>query len=98
MGGRREVKTNTVFKRAHNQWLSRLGGYRDRSDIGSEPLWAETLAVSRTTVRAVLAALAAEGIVAIDGRRKVLLRRPVPADLYPDSRRDSSAPSSKSGS
>jgi DNA-binding GntR family transcriptional regulator len=78
------VKTNTVFKRAHNQWLSRLGAYAIGSDIGSEPYWAEALAVSRTTVRAVLAALASKGILTQDGRRKLLLRRPAPADLYPD--------------
>jgi DNA-binding GntR family transcriptional regulator len=84
MGGRHEVKTNTVFKRAHNQWLSRLAGCAVGSDVGSEPYWAEALAVSRTTVRSVLAALAAKGILASEGRRKVLLRRPDPSDLYPD--------------
>jgi DNA-binding GntR family transcriptional regulator len=78
------VKTNTVFKRAHNQWLSRLRGYAINSEIGSEPYWSEALGVSRTTVRSVLAALAAKGILARDGRRKVLLRRPVSTDLYPD--------------
>jgi DNA-binding GntR family transcriptional regulator len=78
------VKTNTVFKRAHNQWLARLGGYAINSEIGSEPYWSEALGVSRTTVRSVLAALAAKGILARDGRRKVLLRRPVSTDLYPD--------------
>ena len=78
------MKTNTVFKRAHNQWLSRLAGCAVGSDVGSEPYWAETLAVSRTTVRSVLAALAAKGILASEGRRKVLLRRPDPSDLYPD--------------
>jgi DNA-binding GntR family transcriptional regulator len=78
------MKTNTVFKRAHNQWLSRLGSCAIGSDIGSEPHWAEALAVSRTTVRSVLAALTAKGILAQEGRRKVLLRRPAPTDLYPD--------------
>jgi DNA-binding GntR family transcriptional regulator len=78
------VKTNTVFKRAHNQWLSRLRGLAINSEIGSEPYWSEALGVSRTTVRSVLAALAAKGILARDGRRKVLLRRPVSTDLYPD--------------
>ena len=54
------MKTNTVFKRAHNQWLSRLARCAVGSDVGSEPYWAEALAVSRTTVRSVLAALAAK--------------------------------------
>jgi DNA-binding GntR family transcriptional regulator len=78
------VKTNTVFKRVHNQWLVRLDAYAVGSDIGSEPYWAEALAVSRTTVRSVLAALAAKGILSHDGRSKLLLRRPVQTDLYPD--------------
>ena len=78
------MKTNTVFKRAHNQWLFRLGAYAVGSDIGSEPYWSEALAVSRTTVRSVMSALAAKGILAREGRRKVLLRRPLPTDLYPD--------------
>lgn len=78
------MKTNTVFKRAHNQWLARLGAYSIGSDIGSEPCWAEALAVSRTTVRSVVAALTAKGVLAHDGGRKVLLRRPAATDLYPD--------------
>jgi DNA-binding GntR family transcriptional regulator len=78
------MKTSTVFKRAHNQWLSRLGSHGVGLEIGSERRWSETLGVSRTTVRSVLAALAAKGILAQDGRRKILLRRPAPADLYPD--------------
>jgi DNA-binding GntR family transcriptional regulator len=78
------MKTNTVFKRAHNQWLSLLGAYPIASDIGSEPAWAEILAVSRTTVRAVLKALAAAGLISFDGRRKMLSRHPVPEDYYPE--------------
>lgn len=78
------MKTKTVFKRAHNQWLARLDAYAVGSDIGSEPTWSEALAVSRTTVRSVLAALESKGILAQDGRRKVLLRHPVQTDLYPE--------------
>lgn len=78
------MKTNTVFKRAHNQWLSRLDACAIGSEVGSEPYWAEALAVSRTTVRSVLATLVAKGILTHNGRRKMLLRHPVPTDLYPD--------------
>jgi DNA-binding GntR family transcriptional regulator len=78
------VKTKTVFKRAHNQWLRHLDAYAVGSDIGSEPAWSEALAVSRTTVRSVLAALESKGILGQDGRCKVLLRHPVPTDLYPE--------------
>jgi DNA-binding GntR family transcriptional regulator len=78
------MKTSAVFKRAHNQWLSRLGGRGIGLEIGSERYWSETLGVSRTTIRSILAALAAKGILAQDGRRKILLRHPAPTDLYPD--------------
>ncbi|HEX9168338.1 MAG TPA: GntR family transcriptional regulator [Roseiarcus sp.] len=78
------MKTNTIFKRTYNQWLSHLVGRAIGLDIGSEHYWSEVLGVSRTTVRSVLAAFAAKGILAQDGRRKILLRRPVPTDLYPD--------------
>src|SRR5208337_2044604 len=82
--GGRGMKPNTVFKRAYNLGLSRLHNCAIASDIGSEPLWSEALAVSRTTVRAVFAALAAAGLITYDGRSKSLLRHPVPADFYPD--------------
>jgi DNA-binding GntR family transcriptional regulator len=78
------MKTRTIFKRTHNRWLSRLDGRAIGLEIGSERYWSEALGVSRTTVRSVLAALAAKGILAQDGRRKILLRHTVPTDLYPD--------------
>ena len=76
------MKPNTVFKRAYNRGLARLPAYAIASDIGSEPSWSRALAVSRTTVRAIFSAFAATGLIAYDGRRKALLRQPVPADFY----------------
>jgi len=78
------VKTNTVFKRAHNKWLERLDAVAVGSEIGSEPAWAQALGVSRTTVRTIMAALEAKGILAHEVRRKTLLRRPEPSDRFPD--------------
>ncbi|MBV8443697.1 MAG: FCD domain-containing protein [Hyphomicrobiales bacterium] len=78
------MKPNTVFKRAYNRGLARLGEYAIASDVGSEPSWSQALAVSRTTVRAIFSAFAAGGLIAYDGRRKVLLRHPVAADYYPE--------------
>jgi DNA-binding GntR family transcriptional regulator len=78
------MKSNAVFKRAYNQSLSLLDGCDIAADIGSEPSWAQRLGVSRTTVRAILQALAAAKLIAFDGRRKVLARRPVVSDRYPD--------------
>ena len=78
------MKTNGVFKRAYNRSLSLLDEYEVPSDIGSEPSWSETLGVSRTTVRVVLRALADSGLITVLGRRKVLIRRPAPADRFPE--------------
>jgi DNA-binding GntR family transcriptional regulator len=78
------MKSNAVFKRAYNRSLSLLDGYDLTSDIGSEPSWAQRLGVSRTTVRTILQELAAEKLIAFDGRRKVLARRPRAADRYPE--------------
>ena len=78
------MKTNTVFKRAHNRSLARLDAYAIGSDVGSEPAWARALGVSRTTVRSIMAALKERGILACNGRRKTLLRQPTSSDRYPD--------------
>ena len=78
------MKSNAVFKRAYNQSLSLLEGYEIAADIGSEPTWAGALGVSRTTVRAILQALAGTGLIAFAGRRKVLVRKPVSNDRYPE--------------
>jgi DNA-binding GntR family transcriptional regulator len=78
------MKSNAVFKRAYNRSLALLDGYDVAADIGSEPAWAQRLGVSRTTVRAILQTLAAEKLIAFDGRRKVLVRRPRAVDRYPE--------------
>ena len=78
------MKPNTVFKRAYNRGLTRLRIHAIASDIGSEPAWSQALAVSRTTVRSIFSTFAAAGVIAYDGRRKVLLRHTVPADFYPE--------------
>lgn len=78
------MKTNAVFKRAFNESLLRLEGVPIGGELGSEPEWASALGVSRTTVRAVLRRLAAGGLVAASGRRKILLRAPGGADRFPE--------------
>ena len=79
------MKTNSVFKRAYNASLARLEGNALGADLGSEPVWATALGVSRTTVRAVLRTLSENGLVAYEGKRKRLVRKPRPADRYPES-------------
>jgi DNA-binding GntR family transcriptional regulator len=78
------MKSNSVFKRTYNRGLLRLREFPVASDIGSEPAWSEALAVSRTTVRAMLWALAEGGVITYEGRRKLLLRHPVAADFFPE--------------
>jgi DNA-binding GntR family transcriptional regulator len=77
------MKPNTVFKQAYNRGLAELNNFAVADDIGSEPAWSQTLAVSRTTVRTMLANFAAAGLIAYQGRRKLLLRHPVAADFFP---------------
>ena len=74
------MKTNALYKRTYNQCLDLLAEAGEGSALASEPALSAALGVSRTTLRAVLAGLAAQGIVAIDGRAKTLLRRPRPED------------------
>ncbi|WP_083469350.1 GntR family transcriptional regulator [Methylobacterium variabile] len=77
------MRANTVLKRAYNQCLSILA-VRPLGPWGaSEAELAEVLEISRTTVRGVLAGLAAAGIVGTDGARRHLLRHPVPEDYFP---------------
>lgn len=78
------MKTNTLFKRSYNQALDMLASTQIGSALLSEPAMAATLGVSRTTVRAVLAALAMRGIITIDGRAKQLMRLPKRTDYLAD--------------
>ncbi|WP_298951160.1 GntR family transcriptional regulator [uncultured Methylobacterium sp.] len=78
------MKANTVYKRAHNQCLALLAGRPLGEWPCSEAELAETLDVSRTTVRAVLAGLTETGITRAEGPRRALHRHPVPADYFPD--------------
>ena len=82
--GATTMKTNTVYKRAYNRCLSLLADSPPGEWNVSEAELAETLEVSRTTVRAVLATLADSGIVRLVGLRRCLLRTPLPADYFPE--------------
>jgi len=78
------MKSNSLYKLAHNRGLARLEACEIGADIGSEPQWAAALGVSRTTVRAMFARFQQLGLVAVTDGRKSLQRRPRPADLYPE--------------
>lgn len=79
------AKPNTVFKEAYNGVLALLEA---EAALPAETELAGRLGVSRTTVRAVLAALSAAGIIAWDRRAKAALRRPRPADYFPEGETD----------
>lgn len=77
------MKTNALYKRTHNQCLRLLSNASVGDLLASEPKLSATLGVSRTTLRAVLAQMQTRGLIAIDGRTKQVLRKPL-ADDYLD--------------
>lgn len=64
------MKTDTVFKRAFNDCLDLVSRLSDGERLPSENALSAELGVSRTTVRKVIAALQANGIVSGDGRER----------------------------
>ena len=77
------MKTNAIFKRTYNACLDLLATRPVGADLGSEPYLAAMLDVSRTTVRAALAALRERELIALGGREKIIRRGPLEADYYP---------------
>jgi len=78
-------KSDTVFKEAYNQSLALLV---EGSVLPSEAELARRLGVSRTTVRAILDAQVAAGLIAWDSRLKEVLRAPRPEDYFPEDQTD----------
>ena len=66
------MKTDTVFKRAFNDAVDLVATLDAGEALPSENALSVRLGVSRTTVRKVLAAMVAQGIVAGSGRLRVL--------------------------
>src|SRR5579883_517027 len=62
-----EMKTDTVFKRAFNDALSLVAKLEDGEPLPSENTLSAGLGVSRTTVRKIIAALAAQGAISGGG-------------------------------
>ncbi|KQT84062.1 GntR family transcriptional regulator [Aurantimonas sp. Leaf443] len=78
------MKGNAVFKGAHNRCLALLAALEPGERLPSRTELSARLGVSRTTVRAVLAALGAAGILTEDGGALLLLRRPRAEDGFPE--------------
>lgn len=77
------ARTDTRFRASHSQMLDLLAPLPPGSVLMPETHLAEALRVSRTVVRAVLQRLSAQGVIAIAGRVKTLLRAPRPTDRLP---------------
>jgi DNA-binding GntR family transcriptional regulator len=78
------MKTNAVFKRTYNACLDLLSARPLGSHLGSEPMLAAELDVSRTTIRAALGQLSRHDLIRLSGREKIVRRRPVQSDYYPE--------------
>jgi DNA-binding GntR family transcriptional regulator len=86
--GWRQMRTKAVYKQVFNAVLARLEELAPGELKGSEAKLAQQFQSSRTTIRAVLMALQAAGL--LEGRQ--VLRRPVRADFFPA--RETQSPSS----
>lgn len=76
------MKNNAVFKRSFNRFLDLLAAQPLGTTLGSEPVLARGLQVSRTTLRAVAARAEALGLIGpVQGR--IVLRHPEPAHRFP---------------
>ena len=82
--GRGAVKTDTIFKRAFNDALELTSTMSRGEALPSENSLALSLGVSRTTVRKVLDALKAQGIIAGDGRERIAGNTTRRAKPFPD--------------
>jgi DNA-binding GntR family transcriptional regulator len=66
------MKTDTVFKRAFNDAAELISKLGDGEPLPSENSLSSTLGVSRTTVRKIIATLAARGVVTGTGRQRTV--------------------------
>ena len=74
------ARTNTRFIEAHNRLLDLCEDAVIGDTLASENALAGQLGVSRTVIRSVLTRLDDVGIIALQGRDKILTRRPIPGD------------------
>ncbi|WP_368185716.1 GntR family transcriptional regulator [Aestuariibius sp. HNIBRBA575] len=74
------ARTNTRFITAHGQMLTHCDQMKIGQFLPSENALATQFGVSRTVIRHVLAKLNEQGIIALNGREKVVTRRSVDDD------------------
>lgn len=78
------TKTNTRFKESFNQCLSIIDDLAIGAELPREVALAETLKVSRTTVRNILTSLNDLGIIDWQGRAKIILRHSKKSEHFSD--------------
>ena len=83
------MRGNSLFKRTYNRSLDLIGGMPLGAPMTSETQLAQTLGVSRTTVRAVLALMSETGLVTASEGRRRLARHPVAGDRFPEPQTES---------
>lgn len=77
------MKSDSLYKKAFNHALELLEGIETGAEMPTENQMAERLDISRTTVRKVLGAFQARGLVST-GLPRIKLRSPGSAERYPD--------------
>jgi Mn-dependent DtxR family transcriptional regulator len=75
--------SDSAMQTAKNNMLDELSGHQTRSTLASEAQLADSLNVSRTTVRKALSELDRRKLVSREGKRTLLLRKPTRADYFP---------------
>ncbi|KQS75312.1 GntR family transcriptional regulator [Rhizobium sp. Leaf384] len=78
------MKGNAVYKRSYNGCLAICGTLGLGDEMPSENEISQSLSVSRTTIRAVMAGLEAAAILTRDSGARRLARFPEAADAFPD--------------
>jgi DNA-binding GntR family transcriptional regulator len=78
------MKTDTVFKRAFNGALDLISKLEDGEPLPSENNLSGQLGVSRTTVRKVLSALSARGVVTGSGRQRFVCSAKEAMQRFPE--------------
>lgn len=76
------ARSNAVYKETYNKCLGIIREIGVEGTLPPELEIAERLTTSRTTVRAVLERLDAEGLIEWEGRRKTIRRLPRTADFF----------------
>ena len=77
------MRTDTTFKRAFNDMIDIIRAFDLGEELPSENALRAQLGVSRTTVRKVLAAMSARGIIISEAHRRIIREQPRQIERYP---------------